>query len=199
MAVLQYVKYSKTSKILRLILIVCIYILFSKIFPILKIPYSFLEPDTNELFNNIIEELSIGYLSGYFIYFMTVEYKYMLERKKRKYELYDLSQEFAKAFEDVENATGRIEVMEIDTYKNICTSELIGQLHIELTSLLNKAYLYKDILLQNEIDYLGSIRRLVGGLEGYNEFANEKEVKARLITLQDARKTVTLLEKSLYI
>lgn len=164
-------KINPIRMVLCILAIISLYILMTELFPIIRTPYSLLSEEQTRTFNSIMNSLAIGYITGYVIYLMTVTLKYKYERHRRFWEIHDL---FAKFEEIEEYYPQRIEQIPDD--KILKTIKENGESITEnLSSLLDRAFLYSNILSDKEVYLLCEIRRLMGNLPIKNEITTDQD------------------------
>lgn len=133
--------------------VISIYILVAKLFPILQIPFSFLDIEGTTCFNSIMESLAISYLSGVFIYYLTVILKNRIRRRRQKWELYDVLKDHHK----VEDITGeKWTLFGEKRYKEL-TPEQVSGLIEEYDRIIKVLHRYDNVLTEEELDCLHDI------------------------------------------
>ena len=168
---LQIERLNPIKIVLCILAFMALYILTAELFPNIRIPYSLLGEEQTRTFNTIMNSLAIGYITGYVIYLMTVTLKYKYERHRRFWEIHDL---FAKFEEIEEYYPQRIEQIPDD--KILKTIKENGESITEnLSSLLDRAFLYSNILSDKEVYLLCEIRRLMGNLPIKNEITTDQD------------------------
>lgn len=178
-------KYFNKINILLVLAIVCIYILLANIFQNIRIPFRFLDIESTKAFNNCMNGLAISYLCGCFIYYLTIILKNKKERKRIFWEIHDLLEKYKQIpeiFEKEEylriNCIPNDEIFSI--YKK--NEQIINE---QLSSLLEKSFLYKDLLLEKEIFQLCEIRRLMGGLSYKTDTMTDDDKKICIGNVKD--------------
>lgn len=144
-----------------------------------------------------MEGLSIGFLTSFFVYYLTVLHKNYNERKKRRFELHDIIKEFAQSFEATEMELGKLQMAKVSDYKENFNNTICKNLKDNLCKLLQQASMYRDLLDDQECEKLDEIRRLVGGIEEGSEYMSDIEAKMQLDSLVELRRNITCLECSI--
>lgn len=116
--------------------LISFYVIVSNVFPETQVPYSVWDEATTERFNSIITSLSVSYITGLLVYYLTVIYKNKKERIKRRWELDTLVTEFTRALELLENEIGRIDNTSAETLRN-CDEQNFNKFKGNLTKTLD--------------------------------------------------------------
>lgn len=174
-----------SQNILKLVCIFCFYVLISYVFPIIRIPFSLLDIDATKNFNELAVDLSVGYLSGIFIYYLTIIKAHKDERKHRLKEIYDLFTDMSDAVFYLEKEFGKdADALDIVDYENY-TDEIHNNFIKILDKYLDRTFSYKEIFNQEEKDAISEIMRMYKGIEPYNKYMDYKEKNARYKTLKE--------------
>ncbi len=169
--------------------VVSMYILATKIFPILQIPFSILDIEETKCFNSIMESLAISYLSGFFVYLLTVILTNKRNRKRNKWELYDILKDHHK-LEDIIGE--RWTLFDEDHYKGL-SSEQVSKLINEYDRLLKVLHRYDNVLTEEELDWLHDISRNLD-FEVYNPYMQPIELEKNVGQIKEINKCIAKLQ-----
>lgn len=167
--------------ILRGFKVVSLYILVSAVFPIIRIPFSILDSECTRNLNLVFENLAVGYLSGLFVYYLTVIQKNREERKRRIFEIYDVFTHLRDVVCDLEN-DGVIGAY--SSYENF-TNEVRQRFRNDLSERLKACLLYKDILREEELVKIYEIRKKYPIIEEYVNCMQPQEKTMQLNTIKE--------------
>lgn len=172
--------------------IICVYILSAMIFPEIQIPFSFLSANATQVFNRIIEALAISYLMGVFVYWLTVILKNINDRRRQKWELYDI----LKESNYLEKATGeKWTYFNEERYKEL-TSEKVDELYQQYSKVVNRLHLYDAILTEEELDYLSQISTNID-FESYNKFMDPKQIAFNIKKIKAICEAIEKIQRSI--
>lgn len=154
-----------------------VYVLVAAIFSGLRIPFSILGEEATKNFNEVAEALAVGYLTGMFVYYLTVIRSSRNERDRRIFEVSDVFNGLYDTVALLETEFGkRIELCDLTDY-TLYTKNLHDDFISMLTCNIEKALLYKNILTRDEQNTIYEIRRIYKGIEPYSGFMDETEQK----------------------
>lgn len=170
------------NKILIYLCIASIYVLLSSTYEFMRIP-SRLWDNGKYSFNELIVGFASSLLTGCLVYFLTVVLKNSLERKRRKWEIYDYFHELDKANIYLEMSGGkRCDIIDFYWYKNY-----YGQYHDryigKIRRVLYRRIVLKDILTTTENNLLNEINTNIS-VEPYNEHMVKMEIEVNFNKLQ---------------
>jgi len=178
-------------------IIASIYVILTNIFHDIRIPFSIWDEVKTETFNYIMTALSISYITGMLVYGLTVIYKNKKERIKRRGELENLVTLFNRALEPLENEIGRFDNTYDETLKN-SDDAVFNAFKDNLTKTLDRAYLYKDIMSEEECDIISDIRSALSIMINPPSMMDGGEAKLCLQELQEIRTCIDEFQKSVY-
>ena len=167
--------------ILRAFKIISLYILVSSVFPIIRIPFSILDNECTRNLNLVVENLAVGYLSGLFVYYLTVIQKNQEERKRRIFEIYNVFTQLRDVVCDLENDSV---IGAPSSYKNF-TNEVRQRFRNDLSERLNDCLLYKDILREEELVKIYEIMKMYPIIEAYSNCMQQPEMTRQLNTIKE--------------
>lgn len=146
------------SSILHFLALVCLYIEIASVFQQIRLPFFLLNDTYLDDFNKVIENISVGYLTGYIVYVITVLYKKHYDRKAHKWGIYDWVIKLNDVKCAIEEAMGvRCEYIDVDLYKELYTENLSKEVEEKLALILSEGKFYEHLLNKKESDALGSI------------------------------------------
>lgn len=170
---------------------VCIYILTARIFPCMQIQFSILDIEGTNCFNSIMESLAVSYLSGVFVYYLTVILTNKRNRRRQKWELYDTLKDQHK----FEYITGdRWDLFNEDSYKKL-TSEQVSKLINEYDHILKVLHRYDNVLIEEELDCLHDISQNLD-FEVYNPYMQPIEIEKNVCQIQAINRCIVKLQNS---
>lgn len=180
---------------LFVISLICIYILFSNFFEFLKLPCCFLEASKVDTFNEVIESLSVGFLTGVFVYYLTVILKNRLERKKRKWELYCFFQELNDIMVFLETNIGEKYETSLSPswFENNYDSSIDNEIHSKVKKTFEKFDTLKHLLREEECDALYDINTNLIDLRSYEDIMTDMEVDLNCQRLRQICQSVSKL------
>lgn len=170
---------------------VCIYILTARIFPCMQIQFSFLDIEGTNCFNSIMESLAVSYLSGVFVYYLTVILKNKINRNRQKWELYDTLKDHHK-LEDITDE--RWDLFNEDSYKKL-TSEQVSKLINEYDHILKVLHRYDNILTEDELDCLHDISQNLN-FEAYCSNMRPIEIEKNVGQIKAINRCIIKLQNS---
>lgn len=188
-------KFSKVSYILWLKLGCClsIYIIIASLIPCLQFDAIFLSDETVRRLNDILQSLSVSYLMGVFVYYLTGPLRYKKERKKRIWELYDIYVSLQKVSDElVETMADRQDLITIDIFRDRFRKENFDKFQRRSNSILEKLGLYRNILTEKEIEIIANVRK-VTSIEEFNEYMETEEIEMNHQTLTTLFRNITKL------
>lgn len=177
--------------------LISFYVIVSNVFPETQVPYSVWDEATTERFNSIITSLSVSYITGLLVYYLTVIYKNKKERIKRRWELDTLVTEFTRALELLENEIGRIDNTSAETLRN-CDEQNFNKFKGNLTKTLDSVHFCKDIMSEEEYERIADIQRAQSLLINSPSMMGDDESERCLQALRDIRTDIDILQKSVY-
>lgn len=148
-------KISYVNRWLLVGVIVSVYILTTRIFPWLQIPFSVFDEEGTLLFNNVMEKIAISYLVSVLIYYITMIIRNKNNRKRRRWELHDILKDY-HTLEDI--TSERWNLFDEDRYKEL-TPEQVFKLKQEYEHILKELHKYDNVLTEEELDCLQDISR----------------------------------------
>lgn len=150
---------------------ICLYVLISAVFPIIRIPYSILDNEGTKKLNLVLENLAGSYLAGLLVYRLTVVLKHKIGRKRRFGEINALFENMREATVLLEEQAGkRIDRFNLEDYKEFFTAKLRQRFCAILSESLEKANNIKDILTDKEDKKISLIKNTYHHIEVYYEF-----------------------------
>lgn len=178
-----------------ILLAASIYILGATFCSGIRIPFSIYDTEEADAFNMVMCSLAASYIGGLIIYALTVVLKNCNERKRRKWELDDLLNEFDKCFDLIEEKIDRIDMANCEMLKE-CKDNTYNDFLREFKTILEKASLYKDIMTEEENDIIAEVRRLLGGLINPPSMMDCDEANRCVQSLKDMRTNIDKLQLS---
>ena len=171
---------------------ISVYILSAMVFSEIQIPFSLLSANAMHEFNRIIEELAISYLMGVFVYYLTVILKNKNDRRRRKWELYDI----LKDSNCLENTTGeKWTIFDEESYKEL-TPEKVSELNKHYYEFVQKLHLYDVILTEEELDNISVISTNLA-FEPYHEQMESKLISFNTKKIKAICKAVEKIQHSI--
>ncbi len=140
---------------------VSVYILAAYIFPCFRFKVYILPEETIEAFNSLTKDLSVGYLTGVLVYFLTESLLNKINRKKRIWEIYDkillIENAKNKMLEDI--GVNREEFLKLEDYINVYGKDVFNNFEKVLARLLKDLAPYDNLLTEKERNLITSIYR----------------------------------------
>ncbi|MBR3467728.1 MAG: hypothetical protein IKO89_08540 [Bacteroidales bacterium] len=167
--------------ILRGFKVISLYILVSAVFPIIRIPFSILDNECTRNLNLVFENLAVGYLSGLFVYYLTVIQKNREERKRRIFEIRDVFTNLRDVVCDLETE----QVIGPFANYEYFTDDVYYMFREKLSKRLNDCFLYKDILNRKELLKIYKIRDKYPIIEAYSNCMQQQERTMQLNTIKE--------------
>lgn len=184
-------KFISVNCLLWVGVVVSMCILMTRIFPILQIPFSILDIEGTKCFNSIMESLAVSYLSGVFVYYLTVILTYRRNRRRKKW---DLNAVF-KDYQSLEKLTGeRWELFNEDCYKELKEKE-ITKLFNGYEYILKNLHYYDNVLTEEELDWLHDISRNLD-FEVYNPYMQPVEIEKNIGQIKEINNCIVKLQCS---
>lgn len=133
----------------------------SSVFVCVRLPFSFLNEGETERMNNLLISLSSSFITGAFVYYLTVIFKNKNERKNRKWELHDLLKQLEVVNEYVEQDTGlKIDKgLTFEWFKQNYNILIHGLFMQVINDVLEESNSYRYMLTDYENTQLDTIRR----------------------------------------
>lgn len=179
------------------ILLLCLYILVSQIFPSIRIQFSFWGENETSAFNSVMWTLAASFLSGIFVYYLTVKYKNKKERRRRKRELRAVLDEINRHVEHLESDLDRSKKQNVVMLKSLRPDTIYQTFLNEMSKTLDKAFLYKDILLEGEAETLAEIRQLLIQMMDSPNIKDEKDPNKYSQEIEKIKANIVILQKSI--
>ena len=172
----------------------CLWIVATQIIPSIRLPFSLMSENETSAFNTVVWTLAASYLAGIIVYYLTITHKNRKERRRRKWELRAVLIEINHHVEQLESDLYRSRKQN-DVLLNSLRPDTIYQTFLnEMSKTIDKAFLYKDILIEGEAEALAEIRQLLIQMmdspnikdeKGPNKYSQEIEIiKANIVILQ---------------
>lgn len=146
------------SIILHCLALICLYIEIATVFNQIRLPFFLLNNTYLNGFNKVIENISVGYLTGYIVFAITVLYKKKHDREANKWGIYDWCLRLNDVKSDIEITMGiDYKYINMDLYKQEFIETFSQKIEEELDKILSKGIIYEHLLNKNESDALGAI------------------------------------------
>ena len=184
-------KISYVNRWLLVGVIVSVYILTTKIFPWLQIPFSVFDEEGTLLFNNVMEKIAISYLVSVLIYYITMIISNKNNRKRRRWELHDILKDH-HTLEDI--TSERWNLFDEDRYKEL-TPEQVFKLKQEYEHILKELHKYDNDLTEEELDCLQDISRDLD-FEVYTSEMQPIEIEKNVGQIREINKNIVKLQCS---
>ena len=174
----------------------CLWIVATQIFPSIRIPFALLGENETLAFNAVMWTLAASYLAGIIVYYLTITHKNRKERRRRIWELRAVLNEINHHVEQLELDLDRSRKQNDVLLNSLRPVTIYQTFYNEMSKTLDKAFLYKDILIEGEAEALAEIRQLLvrmintPNLKGENDhdkYSQEiKGIKTNIIILQNS-------------
>ena len=176
------------NRCLLFLCIVSIYILLSSVFDCLRFPFSILSYDETKKMDTLLVNLASSYLTGYLVYYLTIIIKNKIERRKRKWELYDFFKTLEEANHFLEEEKGtRMDKNFTNDWYDWFINRYNARIHEKYLHIINQAlekeYLYREILTESENDQLQIIKNNIN-FTFPDKFMKEEEIQLHFSCLK---------------
>lgn len=183
-------KISYVNRWLLVGVIVSVYILTTRIFPWLQIPFSVFDEEGTLLFNNVMEKIAINYLVSVVIYYITMIIRNKNNRKRRRWELHDILKDY-HTLEDI--TSERWNLFDEDRYKEL-TPEQVFKLKQEYEHILKELHKYDNVLTEEELDCLQDISRNLDFEVYYTSEMQPIEIEKNVGQIREINKNIVKLQ-----
>lgn len=167
----------KYMSVFNWLVLVCCYIEISAVFKQIRIPFFLLPERYMDDFNNLMENLAVGILTGFIVYTVTVILQKYIGRQMHKWEIYDWALDLNdKVVNLIETEMG-CDCMKIDEemYMSHFDRKFYDNIYSQLTTLLSEGKPIEQYLNAEENKALCDIYKY-RKIEVYYKEMNDKQI-----------------------